>query len=199
MDCTQNICLQLLHGYYYLGQLELFSTTRKLRNFFLFNSYHRCNKIIITVYCFFFIRCRFFAQFYPWVPVVHGIVTFFVIANFTLATFMDPGVIPKGKFNPIFLKYYNVLYIAYKQNSILAPEDEDTGDDFQSPLYKSTEVNTIQVRMKWCSTCRFYRPPRCSHCSVCNCCIEVRLSCIIFAYYLNNNFFSRPLIIIAHG
>lgn len=51
---------------------------------------------------FVYYRCRFFAQFYPWVPVVHGIVTFFVIANFTLATFMDPGVIPKGKYSTIF-------------------------------------------------------------------------------------------------
>lgn len=52
-----------------------------------------------------FIRCRFFAQLYPWVPIVHGVVTFFVIANFTLATFMDPGVIPKGKLNFSLLKF----------------------------------------------------------------------------------------------
>lgn len=30
-------------------------------------------------------------------PAIQGVLTFFVIANFSLATFMDPGVIPKGK------------------------------------------------------------------------------------------------------
>jgi len=31
-----------------------------------------------------------------WVPAVQGVITFFVVINFSLATFMDPGVIPKG-------------------------------------------------------------------------------------------------------
>ncbi|XP_072520779.1 palmitoyltransferase ZDHHC8B [Salminus brasiliensis] len=84
----------------------------------------------------------------PAVPLYNGVVFLFVLANFSMATFMDPGVFPR------------------------ANEDEDKDDDFRAPLYKNVEVKGVQVRMKWCSTCHFYRPPRCSHCSVCDNCVE---------------------------
>ncbi|KAG9333270.1 hypothetical protein JZ751_012924, partial [Albula glossodonta] len=87
-------------------------------------------------------------QFSMAVPVYNGVVFLFVLANFCMATFMDPGIFPR------------------------AEEDEDKEDDFRAPLYKTVEIRGIQVRMKWCSTCRFYRPPRCSHCSVCDNCVE---------------------------
>jgi palmitoyltransferase ZDHHC5/8 len=69
------------------------------------------------------------------------------LMNFALATFKDPG------------RY--------------AKQDEDLNDDsFKSPLYKNILIKNNLVKTKWCSSCNFYRPLRCSHCSICDACID---------------------------
>lgn len=36
------------------------------------------------------------------IPILQSIITIFVIVNFALATFVNPGVIPKGNFHVVF-------------------------------------------------------------------------------------------------
>jgi len=76
-----------------------------------------------------------------------GIIYLYAIVHFIIVTNKSPGY--------------------YQKRDI--PED---GDNQQAPIYLVTNVNDVSVRMKWCSTCKFYRPPRVSHCSSCDHCVH---------------------------
>ncbi|KAF9947004.1 Palmitoyltransferase zdhhc14, partial [Modicella reniformis] len=40
------------------------------------------------------------------------------------------------------------------------------------PRLKEVQVGMYTVRLKYCDTCKIYRPPRCSHCRQCDNCVE---------------------------
>lgn len=82
-----------------------------------------------------------------WLTLADIIVFVLTMVHFITASTMDPGIFPR------------------------VPAEDVIEDDLM-PLYKNININNVAVQMKWCSTCKFYRPPRSSHCSVCDNCVQ---------------------------
>ncbi|XP_052196254.1 probable protein S-acyltransferase 7 isoform X2 [Diospyros lotus] len=92
--------------------------------------------------------------------VVAVVFTLYVLVLLLLTSGRDPGIIPRNAHPP-------------------EPEGYDGSADgsgqtpqLRLPRIKEAEVNGITVKIKYCDTCMLYRPPRCSHCSICNNCVE---------------------------
>jgi palmitoyltransferase ZDHHC9/14/18 len=74
----------------------------------------------------------------------------------------DPGIVPRNTHPP-------------EPEAIDMINDAGNGQTPQQlrlPRTKDVIVNGVIVKVKYCDTCMLYRPPRCSHCSICNNCVE---------------------------
>ena len=81
-----------------------------------------------------------------------------------LTSARDPGIIPRNSHPPEEEFRYD--------SSVSAEVGGRQTPSLQFPRTKEVMVNDIPVRVKYCDTCMLYRPPRCSHCSICNNCVE---------------------------
>ncbi|TXG60477.1 hypothetical protein EZV62_015050 [Acer yangbiense] len=87
-----------------------------------------------------------------------------VLVLLFLTSARDPGFIPRNLHPPEEVFVYD------------SPPSTDAGRTPtpvpRIPRAKDELFNGRTVKVKYCDTCKFYRPLRCSHCSVCNNCVE---------------------------
>ncbi|KAF8719652.1 hypothetical protein HU200_024395 [Digitaria exilis] len=94
------------------------------------------------------------------IPVVALLFMIYVLVLLLITSAQDPGIVPRAAHPPEEeFSYGNAL-------------SGGTPGRLQFPRVKEVMVNGMLVKVKYCDTCMIYRPPRCSHCSICNNCVE---------------------------
>ncbi|KDP22715.1 hypothetical protein JCGZ_01817 [Jatropha curcas] len=73
-----------------------------------------------------------------------------VLLNLFLVSTTDPGIIPRN---------HRTL-------------SEEIGSSNGGTRRKRVTINGIELKLKYCHICKIYRPPRSSHCVICNNCVE---------------------------
>ncbi|KAI4352750.1 hypothetical protein L6164_006971 [Bauhinia variegata] len=98
------------------------------------------------------------------ISVVAVLFTIHVLVLLFLTSSRDPGVIPRNAHPPEEEFRY--------ETSVTGDTGGRNTPSLQFPRTKEVMVNGLTVKVKYCDTCMLYRPPRCSHCSICNNCVE---------------------------
>ncbi|KAL2932570.1 putative protein S-acyltransferase 4 [Bienertia sinuspersici] len=102
-----------------------------------------------------------------WYPVaaVGLVLTILDLSFLYMTSGRDPGIVPRNLKPPE----------ADEASDITNPSMEWVNGrhpHLRIPKVKSVFINGHTVKVKFCETCLLYRPPRASHCSICNNCVQ---------------------------
>lgn len=115
-----------------------------------------CCSVVCACMC----SCPFLArQLTLAIPIIAAILFFFVMSCLLRTSLTDPGILPRA---------------TVCEAAALEKQIDNTGSSTYRPPPRTREVmiNGQMVKLKYCFTCKMFRPPRTSHCSVCDNCVE---------------------------
>ncbi|XP_043198971.1 palmitoyltransferase ZDHHC18-B-like isoform X2 [Amphibalanus amphitrite] len=125
--------------------------------------YFTVTLIVGTTTLFFVFDCQFLAErITPVIPVVGGVLFVFVMSALLRTSFSDPGVIPRATADE-----------AADIERQIVPSNASNSPTYRPPpRTKEVVVRGQPVKLKYCFTCKIFRPPRASHCSICDNCVD---------------------------
>ncbi|XP_059810665.1 palmitoyltransferase ZDHHC18a [Hypanus sabinus] len=93
------------------------------------------------------------------IPIIAGLLFVFVLSALLHTSFTDPGILPRATPDEA----------AHLEKQI----DNPGGSGYRPPpRTKEVVINGQAVKLKYCFSCKMFRPPRTSHCSLCDNCVE---------------------------
>ncbi|XP_027895633.1 probable palmitoyltransferase ZDHHC14 isoform X1 [Xiphophorus couchianus] len=114
--------------------------------------------ILLTSGLFFAFDCPYLASnLSPAIPAVGAVLFVFVMGMLFRASFSDPGVLPRA---------------TPDEAADLERQIDSTSCSKPPPRTREVLINGQTVKLKYCFTCKIFRPPRASHCSLCDNCVE---------------------------
>ncbi|KAI5630029.1 palmitoyltransferase ZDHHC9, partial [Silurus asotus] len=119
--------------------------------------------IIGTCSLFFAFECPYLAvHLSAAIPVFAVVLFLFVMAMLLRTSFSDPGVLPRA-----LPEEANFI-----EMEIEAANGNVPAGQRPPPRIRNVQINNQIVKLKYCYTCKIFRPPRASHCSICDNCVD---------------------------
>ncbi|XP_003445330.1 palmitoyltransferase ZDHHC9 isoform X2 [Oreochromis niloticus] len=116
-----------------------------------------------TCALFFAFECPYLAvHLCPAIPVFAALLFVFVMAMLLRTSFSDPGVLPRALPEEA----------TFIEMEIEAANGNVPAGQRPPPRIRNVQINNQIVKLKYCYTCKIFRPPRASHCSICDNCVD---------------------------
>ncbi|XP_063917996.1 palmitoyltransferase app-like isoform X1 [Zophobas morio] len=96
------------------------------------------------------------------IPIIGGLLFIFTMSSLLRTSLSDPGIIPRA----------TPEEAAYVEKQIEVTNSANSPTYRPPPRTKEVLVKGQTIKLKYCFTCKIFRPPRASHCSLCDNCVD---------------------------